>query len=180
MVDSPSHRTPPVLVWGLFLSNDPIDIFALIDMRGPDECWPWLGTWGGRGRDKRPYFMSNKRRTMCYRWVWELVHGEKLTADVLLLHSCDNGGWPIGCSNPKHLRKGTVADNSADMTDRQRHGLPGTVVRAIRRLLEQGKTELYVAEQYGLTRETVSAIKTGRAYKHVNGDGNATDSGDGR
>jgi hypothetical protein len=107
------------------------------------------------------------------------VHGEVLTADVLLLHSCDNGGWPIGCSNPKHLRKGTVADNATDMTDRQRHGLPGTVVRAIRRLLEQGKTELFIAEQYGLTRETVSAIKTRRAYKHVSGDDDGDDtSGD--
>jgi transcriptional regulator len=66
------------------------------------------------------------------------------------------------------------------MTDRQRHGLPGTVVRAIRRLLEKGETEQSIADKYGLTRETVSAIKTGRAYKHVNGDGNATDSGDGR
>ena len=27
-------------------TNDPVDVFKFIDMRGPDECWPWLGTLG--------------------------------------------------------------------------------------------------------------------------------------
>jgi len=154
-------------VGAFILSNDPIEIFQLIDMRNPNQCWPWLGSWGGRKRDRRPYYMSRGRRTMAYRWVWELVHGEILTEADLLLHSCDNGGWPIGCCNPNHLRKGTVQDNSDDMTDRQRHGLPATVVRAIRRLLDQGETQLSIADKYGLTRETVSAIKSMRAYKHL-------------
>ncbi len=165
------------------MTNDPIDVFKLIDMRSADECWPYIGpSWGGQRRDRRPYFMARGRRTMVYRWVWELVKGETLTEADLILHSCDNGGWPIGCSNPNHMRKGTVQENSNDMTDRQRHGLPATVVRAIRRLLAAGRTEEYISKQYGLTRETVSAIKTGRAYKHVEGmvDGKATDTAERR
>ncbi len=136
-------------------------------MRGPQDCWPWLGTWGGRKRDRRPYYMARGRRTMAYRWVWELVYGEVLDESVLILHSCDNGGWPIGCTNPNHLRKGTVQDNSANMTDRPRHGLPASVVQAIRKLLDQGETQAEIARLYGLTRETISAIATKRAYKHL-------------
>jgi hypothetical protein len=40
MVDLASAPHAPVLVWGLFLSNDPIDIFALIDMRGQMNAGP--------------------------------------------------------------------------------------------------------------------------------------------
>jgi len=144
--------------------NEPAHVFRHIAMRGKDECWPWLGTWGGRSRDRRPYFMSDGRRTMAYRWVYELVHGDPIPDDRMVLHSCDNGGWPIGCCNPAHMRLGDKQDNSNDMTDRQRHGLPGTVVHAIRSLLEMGRTQQSIADLYGISRETVSAIATQRVY----------------
>lgn len=147
------------------MANDPVQVFQYVAMAGRNECWPWTGAWGGRSRDRRPYFMANGRRTMAYRWVWELVHGNE--PDGMILHSCDNGGWPVGCCNPNHMRVGTHDENTKDMTDRQRHGLPATVVRAIRRLLDQGDTQESIAKQYGLTRETVSAIKNQRAYKHL-------------
>lgn len=148
-------------------SNAPSDVFKLVNMRGPTECWPWLGTWGGRKREPRPYFMADGRRTMAYRWVYELVHGVTLTKDQIILHSCDGGGYPIGCSNPAHLRLGTHEENMSDMVQRERHGLPATIVRAIRRLLDQGLTQQEVADRYGLSREAISAIVTGRSHKHV-------------
>lgn len=148
-------------------TNEPVDVFDYITMKAKEECWPWAGTWGGQERDKRPYFMANGRRTMAYRWVYELFHGVELERAQMILHSCDNGGWPIGCCNPYHLSLGDHEKNTKDMTDRQRHGLPGTVVRAIRRLLDQGQTQEEIARLYGLTRETVSAIKNQRAYKHL-------------
>lgn len=154
------------------MTNEPIDVFQHIEMNGPTECWPWTGAWGGKARDKRPYFMANGKRTMSYRWVYELVNGVELKPTDMILHSCDNGGWPIGCNNPNHLSVGTHAENTQQMTDRQRHGLPGTVVRAIRRLLDQGQTQEEIARLYGLTRETISAIKNQRAYKHLTDEAN--------
>lgn len=148
-------------------TNDPKDIFKFIVMRGNDECWEWLGTWGGRSRDRRPYFMADGRRTMAYRWVWELVNGQRISSDQLVLHSCDNGGYPVGCCNPHHMRIGNNVDNANDMTERQRHGLPHHVIRAIRTLLQQGRTQQEVADLYGVSRETISAIATQRVYKHV-------------
>jgi DNA-binding XRE family transcriptional regulator len=52
-----------------------------------------------------------------------------------------------------------------DMKRRERHGLPGTAVRAIRRLLDQGDTQQSIADKFGVSRETISAIATGRVYK---------------
>jgi len=111
--------------------------------------------------------MAQGRRTMAYRWVWELVTGQSIPEGMMILHSCDNGGEPIGCSNPAHMRLGTVQDNSDDMTERQRHGLPTNVVKAILRLLERGHTQQSIADIYGVSRETISAIATRRVYKRV-------------
>ena len=150
------------------MSNDPIDVFKFYDMRQPDECWPYTGrAWGGQEREKRPYFMASGRRQIAYRWIYELVHGVVLDPTQLILHSCDNGGYPTGCGNPEHMRVGTVSENSSDMTSRERHGMPKTVVRAIRTLIEQGVPQAEIAERYGVSRENISAIATGRSYKHV-------------
>lgn len=148
--------------------NLPEDVFKFYNMRGPDECWEYTGSaWGGQKRELRPYYMANGRRQIAYRWVYELVHGVQLTTDQVIRHTCDNGGQPIGCGNPAHLLIGTNQDNSNDMKQRERHGLPHSVIRAIRRLLDQGQTQDEIARLYGLTRETVSAIATQRVYSHV-------------
>ena len=102
---------------------------------------------------------------MAYRIVWELVNGSELQSTQLILHSCDNGGHPVGCCNPAHMRIGSVQENSNDMTLRQRHGLPTNVVLHIVKLLSDGRTQQDIADLYGVSRETVSAIATGRVYK---------------
>jgi hypothetical protein len=152
------------------MSNDPVDVFQYYDMTaGSDACWPYIGNaWGGRpGHERRPYFMAAGRRQIAYRWIYELVHGVILEPTELILHACDCGAYPIGCGNPRHMRIGTHQENMDDMTDRQRHGMPKTVVRAIRRLLDEGRTQQDIADMYGIARETVSAIATQRSHKNI-------------
>ncbi|HEY4385635.1 MAG TPA: HNH endonuclease [Ktedonobacteraceae bacterium] len=149
------------------MSKEPIDVFQLIDMSGgPNACWPWRGGYGGRARDKRPYFQANGVRTMAYRWVWELVNGP-IPEGMMILHSCDRGGYPTGCCQPAHLRLGTVRENSDDMNERERHGLPHNAIRAIRKLLGEGVAQQEIASRFGVSRETISAIATQRVYSHV-------------
>tara|TARA_R100000306_G_C4298050_1_gene103630 strand:- start:288 stop:479 length:192 start_codon:yes stop_codon:yes gene_type:complete len=52
-----------------------------------------------------------------------------------------------------------------DMKERERHGMPKTVVRAILKLRNEGKTQEDIANLYGISRETISAIETGRSHK---------------
>lgn len=137
-------------------------------MGNDDECWPYIGkAFGGRSREPRPYFQAGGRRQITYRWVYELINGVTLTPDQLILHSCDNGGYPIACGNPSHMRIGNHQDNMNEMMDRERHGLPKTVVRAMRTLLEQGKTKQEVADMYGVARSTVTAIALQLTHKSV-------------
>ena len=148
-------------------TNEPADVFRYYAMQSDDECWPWLGAWGGRTTDKRPYFMSGYRRQMAYRWVYELYHGVTLTPDQVILHSCDRGSFPVGCGNVHHMRLGTPQDNVEDRVKRNRQGMTDRMVHAIRSLLDEGKTQQEVADLFGVSRELISAIATQRKYRHV-------------
>jgi len=68
------------------------------------------------------------------------------------------------------MRVGGEKENAHDMMEQQRHGLPKTVVRAIRRLVDDGRTHAQIAELYGIARETVTAIATGRSHKETDDD----------
>tara|TARA_B100000131_G_C18107643_1_gene608493 strand:- start:1866 stop:2354 length:489 start_codon:yes stop_codon:yes gene_type:complete len=138
------------------------DVFKHIDMKDgdKDQCWTWKGKLNAK--DGRPYITIEGTRRAAYRVVLELHTGER-HGGRQALHSCDNRI----CCNPHHLRWGSHQDNMDDMKERDRHGLPKTVVRAITKLRNEGKTQKEVAELYGIARETISAIETGRSHKDL-------------
>jgi hypothetical protein len=111
--------------------------------------------------------MVNGRRQIAYRWVYELYHGITLTPDQFILHSCDKGGEPIGCGSVHHMRLGSREENTNDAIQRERLGLPKTVVRAIRRLLSEGRPQQEIADLYGVARTTISAIATEKTHNAV-------------
>ena len=140
--------------------NQPTDIFKHINMHEGDSnvCWEWKGKLNEK--DGRPYFTLNGKRRPSYAIVLELSSGKKQEEGQMARHSCDN---PI-CCNPKHLSWGDHQANMNDMKDRERHGLPKIVVRAIRKLRIEGKTQQECADLYGISREAVSALDTGRTH----------------
>ena len=142
------------------MNNVPTDVFKFIDMMDgdKDKCWPWKEKVNAK--DGRPYITIQGTRRTAYRIVLELHSGEPPN-NRQALHACDNHI----CCNPHHLRWGTHQDNMNDMKGRERHGMPKTVVRAILKLRNEGKTQEDIANLYGISRETISAIETGRSHK---------------
>ena len=140
-------------------TNKPSDIFKYINMQGGDSsvCWEWKGKVNAK--DGRPYFTVNNKRKASYIYVLEQVSGQR-QGGHMALHKCDNRI----CCNPDHLSWGDHQRNMDDMKERERHGLPKTVVRAIYKLLSDGKTQQSIADLYGISREAVSAIATRRNH----------------
>ena len=153
--------------------NKPLDIFKKVNMHGGDPscCWNYEGTI-----DKgRPYFWLNGRKWLAYRLVFNLYNEEDLGDHELVRHTCDNGDAPICCCNPHHLIRGTHQENMNDMKERERHGLTHHAVRAIRKLLTEHKlTQAEIAMNFGVSRETITAINNGRVYSHVGDEEDVT------
>ena len=145
--------------------NRPVDVFKHIDMHGgnDNDCWEWKGRLNPK--DGRPYFTVNGQRRPSYAIVLELYTGEEAKGRIAR-HNCDN---PI-CCNPHHIVWGDHQDNMNDMKERERHGLPKIVIRSIRKLLAEGRTQSDIAKLYGVSRETVSSISTGRRTSEIDPD----------
>jgi hypothetical protein len=135
--------------------NELKDVFKYVNMQhaSKDACWEWKGKVNAK--DGRPYITIDGKRRPAYAVALEAFKGKE---DGMVLHSCDN---PI-CCNPHHLSYGTHQDNMNEMKERERHGLPKIVVRAILKLLSEGRTQQSIADLYGISRESVSSISTGR------------------
>jgi transcriptional regulator len=59
------------------------------------------------------------------------------------------------------------------MTLRERHGMSANMIKQIMRLLNEGRTQQEIADLFGCSREAISSIATGRAYKrYINKESN--------
>ena len=129
-----------------------------------DLCWSWRG---GHNTDaqgvRRPTTQIGGKKYYIHRLLYLLVRGAIPTGNVVR-HRCDN---PLCCS-PYHTELGTTLDNMRDMVERDRKGqLANEVVATIKRKLRDGLTHAEVAAQYGVSRQLITDINTGKAYAHV-------------
>jgi len=138
-------------------------VWPRIDVRGPDECWPWMGyvTPRGYGRAAGKYV---------HRLVLAEKLGRELTPDEVTRHTCDN----TTCCNPNHLIPGTPADNVHDARDRGRlrrgesnpaSKLTQSRADEIRALCATGKFgRRELAERFGVSIPTIYMVITRKAW----------------
>jgi hypothetical protein len=85
--------------------------WLFVDIREPDSCWPWIGSYAGSGKYRYGIFGRTRRTRYVYahRTAWELTNGP-IPVGLCVCHHCDNPP----CCNPKHLFSGTQKDNMRD------------------------------------------------------------------
>ena len=148
-----------------------------VDIRGPDECWPWTA-----GRLKKGYgrFRIGSRQMLSHRVAFSLS-GRVLKDSTVVRHTCDNPP----CCNPRHLIGGTHQDNSDDCVRRGRRPqgektaaatLTETAVLEIRRryaaLKAGGKTAPWgslntLAEELEIGRSLLDAVVHRHIWRHI-------------
>ena len=89
---------------------------SYLDMRGPDECWPWRGKLNARGYG---IFSMRHAQFLAHRVSVFIKTGINQT-NKGVHHSCD---FPA-CNNPSHLFYGTQLENMRDMHAKGRNNQP--------------------------------------------------------
>lgn len=162
-----------------FISEDVAARFwGQVNMRGKNDCWHW-------GSVAQQYYAQFRIDGVSYRATHVAIflsRGERVTGDLVVCHTCDNPP----CVNPAHLFIATVAENNAD---RQRKGrtkyphIPAHVkprgsqhalakldeasASEIKERLRHGESQYRIADRFGVHQSTISLIKNGRMWAHV-------------
>lgn len=150
--------------------------WKFVDVRGPDECWPWIGKSrsAGYGSFRVGSLTDGTRRQIgAHRWVCARVHG--MRPEQHALHHCDNRI----CVNPGHLYPGSPADNSRDAVERGRIGYTGNpggrnpnaklTEDDAREILRSTTKNVELARRYGVSKTQIGHIKSGKSWGHLHG-----------
>jgi len=136
------------------------NFWAKVDVRGPEECWPWKrATTKGYG-----VIRFKGRNQYAHRVAWEFtreLENGSIPSNMFVCHKCDNPP----CCNPAHLFLGTHAENLKDaaekkrFTNRPNRKLTYTQREKIRKRYRTGKwTQERLAEEYQVSRTLIERV----------------------
>ena len=143
-----------------------------IAFAGPDDCWLWTAATNPDGYGK---VKVCGRARLASREAYKAIHGIGSADGLVVRHKCDNPA----CVYPAHLELGTKADNSRDMTERDRQAkgeacswakLIEVDVRCIlavyvpRCRINGGRA---LAQRFRVSRSVISEVVNRKIWRHV-------------
>lgn len=139
--------------------------WSKVDIRGADECWPWLG-W--KNADGYGYFRIGSKKVKAHRVAFELTNGPLKNHG---LHTCDNPP----CCNYGHLWDGTHQQNMRDRDTKGRLGERRGTANGNAKLTEEqvlairsdSRTSRALADEYGVNRKTIESIWHRKKWQHL-------------
>lgn len=149
--------------------------WSRVDVRGPDECWLWMGAAarGGYGS-----FRAGGRNHGAHRISYVAAHGQIPEVPGyhggVVRHACDNPP----CVNPRHLLVGSQADNALDAKLRGRIAVGGDLphsklspkkVMAMREMRRAGAEYADIGARFGVSKSTAVRAVCGDDWGHVPG-----------
>lgn len=128
----------------------------------PNECWLWTATKAGKGYSTLRKFEDGKWKFVyAHREVLKQSKGEPIGDANQALHSCDTPA----CCNPAHLSWGNNSKNRREARDRlHNQGNQKLIPSQVTSIKEDQRIYREIAESYGVHVDTISRIKSGRAW----------------
>jgi len=142
--------------------------WSKVDVRGPDDCWPWTAGRGSWGYGQ--FWLSSLGRSpQAHRVAAHLGIGP---GHGNVLHRCDNPP----CCNPAHLYWGTPGDNMRDRDERGRQAfgerigvarLTAADVSAMRAAYADGVGTPELGRRFGVHTATAHRVVTRATWRHI-------------
>lgn len=159
MVNPEAHRPVPVL------TSSQAKRF-MRHVTKTDYCWLWTGCGGEYGN-----VTVNYKGYMAHR-VSYVYHKGEFPWQLEIRHKCDTPR----CVNPDHLEPGTAKQNAQDRESRGRAGRGRAVlglyqILAIRALYIVGTPLQDMANQFGVTKQSIWAIVHRKSYPNLDDNG---------
>lgn len=136
-------------------------------------CWEWTRSLRSNGYGQLRW--KERANISAHRLSYILSKGP-IPDGMLVCHTCDNRK----CINPDHLFLGTYQDNHDDMILKgrkrwvaRRGSMQGNSklneadVALIKRKLSEGEKGRHIAAKFGVSPSTISLIKLGKFWRHV-------------
>lgn len=148
-------------------TNTKAEAFAARHQVKDSGCWEWTGRRDDDGYGILTWRGKNLR---AHRLSIELATGQQVAIDKVVCHRCDNPP----CVNPVHLFVGTVKDNANDAKSKMRHyvgtknGRAKLTEEQVAFILKSPLNGQQLANQFGVTRATINAIRRGLSWVHLN------------
>ena len=146
-------------------AKDIARFWAKVDVRGPDECWPWTAaTRSGYGRMKIGVLKYTAHRIA-------LALDGRDPVELIACHTCDNPP----CCNPAHLWAGTQAENNLDKACKGRTNPPRGMNHRRSKLTDSDVISIradirsykIIAADYGVVKSQIGLIKNRKFWTHI-------------
>ena len=145
--------------------NELLKIFLKrADIKGPDDCWPWLGPIDNHLGYGRTCFLGYA--TTAHRTAWILANGKEppktiRNRKILVRHLCGNRN----CVNPNHLALGNYSDNGKDASEEGKNvKLDIIELNEGIRLRKEGKTYREIGKALKVSEAVISNALNGRSH----------------
>lgn len=150
--------------------SDHCRLFSKVVIRGPDDCWLFRNPQSSRGYGMLSVGEDSMPKAKGAHTVsWELANGVEKPYGMCVCHTCD----VPACVNPKHLFLGTKKDNNLDKVVKGRQP-KGTEINCAKltpdrviAIRQDTRLHRVIAEDYGVARSVITAVKARRTWKHV-------------
>jgi DNA-binding transcriptional regulator YiaG len=131
-----------------------------------EACWLWTASRSAYGHGQ---FGVNGKKRYAHQVSW-LLTNHIIPEGHVIRHKCRNKH----CVNPEHLETGTQAENMADKirdgtsTKGIKHPKAKLTEEQVRQIRARvGEKQRVLAEEYGVSRETISLISSRKVWAHL-------------